>query len=335
MTTAWTVLRSYDLTPSVETSDAWEDRLAPWSAVVSHEPGGGVSVTVHVSAESAQQALEDSAHVDAIAGAAPIGLQVLTDAEHERRAASRVMPELMSSADVAHHLKVSRQRVHQLRSTTAFPEPLANLRGGPIWDAAAIRAFASTWTRKPGRPLSSAPTTARMSVVVPDFVPDDEVARVIGAEVDRALQGNGTWAMRCQYRLDPSPRDDGNRHFEVVFGLVPGTGPGDETIADPPGYRPSAFEYNRQDPGPQPRSSAERRTVINNRRIVQRRADGNWEVRKQGAVRASDVVATQSDGIDRARMILGNDGGGELQVRGRDDVIREQDTSAPGSDPKG
>lgn len=48
------------------------------------------------------------------------------------------------------------------------------------------------------------------------------------------------------------------------------------------------------------------------RRIVQQRGDGKWEVRKPGASHASSVTSTQDAGIDRARDILGNDGGGEL-----------------------
>lgn len=71
-----------------------------------------------------------------------------------------------------------------------------------------------------------------------------------------------------------------------------------------------------------------------NKRIVQRRDDGDWEVRKPGAERASAIVATQADGIDRARDILAGDGGGELQVRALDGTIRQQDTIAPGNDPR-
>jgi hypothetical protein len=71
-----------------------------------------------------------------------------------------------------------------------------------------------------------------------------------------------------------------------------------------------------------------------NKRVVQQRDDGNWEVRKPGADRASAVTPRQSDGIDRAREILANDGGGELQVRGKNGQIRAQDTIAPGNDPR-
>jgi hypothetical protein len=73
---------------------------------------------------------------------------------------------------------------------------------------------------------------------------------------------------------------------------------------------------------------------MTNKRIVQHRNDGNWEVRKPGSDRASDIVPTQAEGIARAREILANDGGGELQIRGRDGSIRAQDTIAPGNDPR-
>lgn len=71
-----------------------------------------------------------------------------------------------------------------------------------------------------------------------------------------------------------------------------------------------------------------------NKRVVQQRPDGKHEVRAPGAPRASAVTRTQGEGIDRAREILANDGGGELQVRGRDGTFRKQDTIAPGNDPR-
>lgn len=73
---------------------------------------------------------------------------------------------------------------------------------------------------------------------------------------------------------------------------------------------------------------------MTNKRIVQRRDDSNWEVRKPGSQRASDVVPTQGAGIERARTILANSGGGEMQVRSRRGTIRAQDTVAPGNDPQ-
>ena len=71
-----------------------------------------------------------------------------------------------------------------------------------------------------------------------------------------------------------------------------------------------------------------------NKRVVQRRNDGDWEVRKPGANRASAVTPTQAEGIQRARTMLGNDGGGELQVRALKGTLRAQDTIASGNDPR-
>lgn len=71
-----------------------------------------------------------------------------------------------------------------------------------------------------------------------------------------------------------------------------------------------------------------------NKRVVQKRPDGDFEVRAPGAERASAVTRTQAEGIDRAREILANDGGGELVVRGLDGAYRKQDTVKPGNDPR-
>jgi hypothetical protein len=66
--------------------------------------------------------------------------------------------------------------------------------------------------------------------------------------------------------------------------------------------------------------------------MVQPRPDGNWEVMKPGADRASVVTNTQGDAINRGREMVRNDGGGELQIRGRDGQIRDSDTVPPGNE---
>lgn len=71
-----------------------------------------------------------------------------------------------------------------------------------------------------------------------------------------------------------------------------------------------------------------------NKRVVQRRDDGNWEVRKPGVDRASAITSTQADGIARGWEILAKDGGGELQVRSLKGTIRAQDTIPSGNDPR-
>ena len=76
-------------------------------------------------------------------------------------------------------------------------------------------------------------------------------------------------------------------------------------------------------------------TIVRNRnqRHVTRRPDGDWQVLKPNAARASAVESTQSAAIDRAREILQNDGGGELVTHGRDGRIRDSDTIPPAADP--
>lgn len=330
----WTITRTYELAPGQEDMYAWEDHLVTCDATVSQVPGGGVTVTVHVVAASALAAMQETTVVDDVVGEQPVGVEVLTEAEHQRRAQRASLPELMSAADIAHELGVSRQRVHQLRTTAQFPAPLAELRGGAVWDGAAIRAFAQTWARKPGRPVSTVPEVRSMHILVPSDMPEAHLRHLIRAELNRTLEGTGVWAMRFQYREDPTPAADGDlRRYEVVYGTVPGS-PTDETIPDLPGYKPSRFDSSAEHRNAEHHSPIGRYSIVTNKRIVQHRDDGNWEVRKPGADRASRVVGTQSEGIDRARTILGNDGGGELQVRGRDGTIRAQDTIAPGNDPR-
>lgn len=68
-------------------------------------------------------------------------------------------------------------------------------------------------------------------------------------------------------------------------------------------------------------------------RDVVHNPDGGWDVEKPGADRASAHLDTQAKAIDRARQIIGNDGGGELRIHGRDGKIRDSDTIPPGNDP--
>lgn len=70
------------------------------------------------------------------------------------------------------------------------------------------------------------------------------------------------------------------------------------------------------------------------RRIVQKRSDGRFEVKKPLSTRASAISSTQGEAIVRARQILSKDGGGELQVRGLNGQVRKQDTISPADDPR-
>jgi hypothetical protein len=70
-----------------------------------------------------------------------------------------------------------------------------------------------------------------------------------------------------------------------------------------------------------------------NRRHVVQNGDGGWDVKKPGASRASAHTDTQKEAIDRAKEIVGNAGGGEVRIHGRDGKIRNSDTVKPGNDP--
>ena len=66
---------------------------------------------------------------------------------------------------------------------------------------------------------------------------------------------------------------------------------------------------------------------------VTKRPDGRWEAKKPNAKRPSFVGDTQAETKQAAGEILGNQGGGERIVHGRDGRIRDKDTIPPGNDP--
>lgn len=54
---------------------------------------------------------------------------------------------LMGIAEIAKLLGVSPQRAHQLSKSTNFPQPLAVLAAGPVWETASVE----QWARDVGR----------------------------------------------------------------------------------------------------------------------------------------------------------------------------------------
>lgn len=74
--------------------------------------------------------------------------------------------------------------------------------------------------------------------------------------------------------------------------------------------------------------------MSNQDRTVYRRSDGTWVNKRSDSDRASSVHETQAAAWDIARDMLGNQGGGELTVMGRDGRITSKDTIQPGHDPR-
>jgi len=86
-----------------------------------------------------------------------VAVETVSENELDARHAIPNYPELVSAAEAAQILGVSRQRVHQLAAEhSAFPPPLYELGAGKLWTAASIRGFALQWSRKPGRPAKHA-----------------------------------------------------------------------------------------------------------------------------------------------------------------------------------
>lgn len=69
-----------------------------------------------------------------------------------------------------------------------------------------------------------------------------------------------------------------------------------------------------------------------NRHVVPN-PDGGWDIKKPGSTRSSGHTDRQSDAIDRAKEIVGNQGGGEVRIHDRAGQIRDSDTVPPGNDP--
>jgi hypothetical protein len=68
-------------------------------------------------------------------------------------------------------------------------------------------------------------------------------------------------------------------------------------------------------------------------RTIFRRADGKWINKRNDSDQASSVSETQRGAIEDAKRMLGNQGGGELTIKGVDGKIRSKDTVPPGNDP--
>lgn len=84
-------------------------------------------------------------------------------------------------------------------------------------------------------------------------------------------------------------------------------------------------------------SHQEEHTVTNKkpeaRHVVPNADRGGWDIQKPGSPRSSGHFETQAEAVDRARTILGNSGGGELNIHDKQGKIRAKDTIAPGNDP--
>lgn len=59
-----------------------------------------------------------------------------------------------------------------------------------------------------------------------------------------------------------------------------------------------------------------------------------WNVKRDGAKRISASAPTQKEAEKLAKQFSGNNGGGEVRVRGLDGKYRDPDTVKPAKDPR-
>lgn len=120
-----------------------------------------VGLTLDVEGTDHADAAREAVRLLAIAAPSlrPLEVRVQTLEEQERELMASNVPELLGVAELAEALGVSRQRVSELMNAEDFPEPIARLRAGPVWQRSALGRFLAGWKRQPGRPhkASSAP----------------------------------------------------------------------------------------------------------------------------------------------------------------------------------
>lgn len=85
-----------------------------------------------------------------------IAVEAMTTEEADQRMEAR--RELVGLTEAAKILGISKQQAFALSQRKGFPPPLARLESGPVWDPEAIKGFAATWVRKPGRPKKASET---------------------------------------------------------------------------------------------------------------------------------------------------------------------------------
>jgi hypothetical protein len=155
---AWVVTLTYDARPDEDEIVEWGERLAAHDGSVAGIPERGVDLTLWVEAPDPIKAASRAHQLSrAVVRRDPIGIEILTEREHQRRGDEPTLPELVTAPEVGEILGgISRQRVYQLQHVAGFPEPLYRLRTGAVWDRRAIEMFARSWKRRPGRPKVTA-----------------------------------------------------------------------------------------------------------------------------------------------------------------------------------
>lgn len=72
-----------------------------------------------------------------------------------------------------------------------------------------------------------------------------------------------------------------------------------------------------------------------NYHVTQKKGQADWNVKKEGAKKASAIVPTQKEAERVAKQISSNSVGGEVRIhKPQGGPIRDSDTVKPGNDPR-
>lgn len=158
---AWSAYAEYNATDTPpELYSELFDALIEHSPGVGPGPSGNLSLRLMIEADSALEAaskavaLADTALRQLDFSPTLVGIEVVTEAELDRRQDEPRVPELAGIAEAADILGVHKQQVDRLVGRGDL-QPVQTLAAGPVFAADAVRSFAEKrQSRRIGRPVA-------------------------------------------------------------------------------------------------------------------------------------------------------------------------------------
>jgi len=110
------------------------------------------ATTAERAAEAALKAFRLAAERSGLPDWPVVRVDVMTVEDQEAALGEPTFPDLVGVTEAARLLRVSRQRLDQLRGSSDFPKPIVRLAAGPVWLRSSVEGFERRWDRRPGRP---------------------------------------------------------------------------------------------------------------------------------------------------------------------------------------
>ena len=153
------------------------------------------AAVVGISAKSLLMAVTVTAavvEVERITGCVATGVELLPEAEHQRRTSKPTIPELVGFTEIAKMAGVTKQRGQQMPNIAGFPMAVVVTAAGPLRVKSQVEAFLRTWERKPRAPTEGAICLTRRCPLV-------AVADGGGASGETVSLGEATNAARVDH----------------------------------------------------------------------------------------------------------------------------------------